>query len=248
MYSAGQSPKVITSSLRNEPAHRGHAGAGEFEAVQAEDDLARRFDVGFAVGSEGLHARDGCGKTGAGSGDIDGANQPGDDVAGVVAIEGLAGFGALVEFVELPLGGIAIEMGHALANHLGAARGQEELQAFDVGATGKLLALAIHPENAEGESGVDRGLSFVGVDAEDRKRRLAHAQQAAGVDRTAGMFEVGAAADGIEFPSGILAQQHALKDLPVAGADGAQARWECVDRGRRKSPGRWVATGRSAAR
>ena len=135
---------------------------------------------------------------------------------------GFAGFGALVEFVELPLGGIAIEMGHALASHLGVSGGQEELQSLDVGATGKLLALTIHPENGEGKSSVDRRLSFLCVDAKDRKRRLAHAQQAAGVDRTAGMLQVGAAADGVEFPSGIVALQDALKDLPVAGADGAQ--------------------------
>ena len=156
------------------------------------------------------------------AGHVDGANQAGDNVAGVVAIEGNAGFGAFVEFEELPLGGIAIEMGHALADNISAACRQEEFQAFDVSATGELFALAVHPENAEGESGVDRGLSFLAVDTEHRERRLAHAQQAAGVYRTAGMLEVGAAADGVELPSGIVAQQHALQDLPVVGANGAQ--------------------------
>jgi hypothetical protein len=55
---------------------------------------------------------------------------------------------------------------HALANDLGAPRVQEELQTLDVSATGKLLALAIHPENAEGERGVDRGLGLLDVDAD----------------------------------------------------------------------------------
>ena len=197
-------------------------GAGEFQPVQAEDDLARRFDMNFAVRGKRLQVCDGSGKTGASRGDVDGADQPGDDVAGVVAIQELAGFGALVEFVELPLGGCAIEVSHALAHNVGAARRQKELKAFDVGAAGELLALAIHPQNAESESGVDRGLSLFRVDTENRKRRLAVAQQAAGVDRAAGVFEVGAAADGVEFPSGNVAQHHTLEDLPVAAADGAQ--------------------------
>ena len=50
-----------------------------------------------------------------------------------------------------------------------ASGGQEELQAFDVGASGELLALVIHPENAEGERGVDGGLGFVGIDAQARQ-------------------------------------------------------------------------------
>ncbi len=108
---------------------------------------------------------------------------------------GSAGFGTLVEFVELPLGGIAIEVGHALAHHLAAAGGSEKLESRNVGATGKLLALAVHPENAEGERGVDGGLGLVAADAENRKGRLALAQESAGVHGAAGVFEVGAVAE-----------------------------------------------------
>src|SRR5664279_4929995 len=95
------------------------------------------------------------------AGHVDGANQAGDNVAGVVAIEGNAGFGAFVEFEELPLGGIAIEMRHALADNISAACRQEEFQALDVSATGELLALAIHPENAEGKGSIDGRLCLL---------------------------------------------------------------------------------------
>ena len=61
---------------------------------------------------------------------------------------GSAGFGALVEFVKLPLRGVAVEMRHALADHLITAGGDEKLESHNVGAAGKLLALPVHPENA----------------------------------------------------------------------------------------------------
>ena len=82
---------------------------------------------------------------------VDGADQAGDDVAGVVAVERSAGFGTLVEFVQLPLGGITVEMGHALAKYFATPGWCEELESSDMGATRKLLALVVHPENAEGE-------------------------------------------------------------------------------------------------
>ncbi len=122
--------------------------------------------MNVAVGGKGPHPRDRGGESAERSGDIDGANQPGNDVAGVVAIEGRPRFGTFVEFVELPFGGIAIEMRHALADNLSASRGQKKFQAFDMRTTGKLLALAIHPENGEGERSIDRGLGLLCVDAE----------------------------------------------------------------------------------
>jgi hypothetical protein len=73
-----------------------------------------------------------------------------------------------------------------------------------------------------GKSGVDGGLSFFRVDAEYCKGGLTHSQDASGVDRTAGMLEVGTAAEGVQLTSGMFALQHPLKDLAVAGADGAE--------------------------
>jgi hypothetical protein len=85
-----------------------------------------------------------------------------------------------------------------------------------------LLALAVHPENPEGESGVYGGLGFFRADAENGEGGLALAENGAGIDRAAGVFEIGAVADGFEFEAGKFARQGAFEDLFVAAADGTE--------------------------
>lgn len=89
-------------------------------------------------------------------------------------------------------------------------------------AAGKLLALTMHPEDAEGESSVDGGLRLVGADAEDCEGRLPLAQQSAGVHGAARVFEVGTIGESLDFVAVEFAQQNALEDLFVASSDGAQ--------------------------
>jgi hypothetical protein len=93
-------------------------------------------------------------------------------------------------------------MGHALAQHFISASRSEELEAGDVNAPSELFALAVHPEDAEGERGIDRRLRFFGADSQDGESGLALAQESAGVDRAAGMFEVGAIAESVEPVAG----------------------------------------------
>ena len=81
-------------------------------------------------------------------------------------------------------------MGHALANDFAPAMGNEELKSLNVAAAGKLLALAVHPEDAEGERGIDGGLGLVAIHAEDGKRRLAVAEHSPCVYRAQRMFQV----------------------------------------------------------
>src|SRR5208337_4638660 len=81
---------------------------------------------------------------------IHGVSEARDDIAGIGGVEGLANLGALVELVQLPLGGFGIQVCHALAHDIRAAWRQKKLQPFDMGSSRKLLALIVHPENAEG--------------------------------------------------------------------------------------------------
>ncbi len=74
-----------------------------------------------------------------------------DDVAGIGKVERRAQLGAFVQFIELPLSGIGMKMGCALAHDLRSSGRQEQLQPFHVSTSGKLLPLVVHPENAEGE-------------------------------------------------------------------------------------------------
>ena len=91
------------------------------------------------------------------------------------------------------------------------ARRQKQLQPFDMCASGKLLALIVHPENAKGKRRVHRRLRFLGIDAEHRKRGLSRAQHGAGVNRAEGVLQVGTATEMLDLEAAIFAQQNALE-------------------------------------
>ncbi len=68
---AGGNDLIVAERAR----HGGHAGAGEFQAVEPEDNFAGRFDVDFTLVRGGFYACDRCGEAAMCSGDVDGADQ-----------------------------------------------------------------------------------------------------------------------------------------------------------------------------
>ena len=228
--------------------HRRQAGAGEFQSIEPEDDLRRRLHRDLGRGRERVNARDGGGETLARGLRIHGASEPGDDVAGVGGVDRLTDLGALVEFEDLPLGGLGVQVRHALAHDLRAARRQKQLQPFDVGAAREVLALIVHPENAEGERGIHRRLRLLRIHAEHGKRRLSGAQHGAGVNRAEGMLQVGAAAEMLDLEAAIVAQQDALEHALILRSQQAlQSAGAAVTVGTDFQQ-RWVAPGQSASR
>ena len=154
-------PNRIDSLIAKRTRHRRHAGAGKLQSIEAEDDFRGRLDADLGRGHEcrecAQSRRRSARRAAFG---IDRPGQPGDDVAAVGDVDRLARLGALVQFVDLPLGGLGVQIGGALAHNLRAPGRQEQLQPFHLRAPGKLLALVVHPENAEGEGGIDRRLSL----------------------------------------------------------------------------------------
>ena len=168
-----------------------------------------------------------------------------DDVAGIGDVERSANLGAFVEFVELPLGCLGMKVRRALAHDFRSSRRQKQLQPFHVSSSGKLLPLVIHPENAEGEHCIHRRLRLFGIDAEHGKRRLTGPQHGARVHRAERMFQIGAAAQVLDFHPGILAQQDPLQQALILSAScvlgGALApvRVEMCIRDRRRNDAFW---------
>ena len=91
----------------------------------------------------------------------------------------------------------------------------EKLQSFHLRASRETLTLVIHPENAEGECGIDRRLSLVAADAQYSEVGLSRPQEGARVHGTEGMLQVGAGAQSIDVKAGILAAQHPFQQLLV---------------------------------
>jgi hypothetical protein len=129
--------------------HRRHAGPSKLQAVQTEDDLRRRLKAHFRSWNDGVNASDRRGKAFAGSLDIDGATDTSDDVSAIGDIEGFYGLGALIQLIELPLSCLLVQIRRTLANDLRASRREKQLQSFDLGTSGEVLALVVHPQDAE---------------------------------------------------------------------------------------------------
>ena len=241
-------PKRIDSALRNDPETGVRQRPRKLQTKQPEHDLGGRIDRNLRRRRQRLDARNGSREALSHGLRIHGVGQASDDVAGIGDVEGRAHLRALVEFVELPLGGFGMKMRRALAHDFRSARRQKQLQSFHVGPSGKLLALVVHPENAEGQQRIHARLRLLGIDAEHGKRRLPSPQHGAGVHRAERMFKIGAAAQMLELEAGILAQQDPLAAAADTGC-GPQA-WPrpCAGRHRRKSPGSRAATAQSATR
>ena len=86
------------------------AGAGELQAMPAKGDFGGRKDRDFAFGQAAEHLVNGIGETVEGRGFVGAAHQAGVDVAAVGEIELGQSVVALVEFVQVPLGGAGIEV------------------------------------------------------------------------------------------------------------------------------------------
>jgi hypothetical protein len=85
----------------------------------------------------------------------------------------------------------------------------------------KMLALVVHPENAECERRVRRGLSLLRIDVEHGKRRLAGAQHSPGINRAERMLKIGTNAEMLDFEAAIFAQQDAPKHALILASQQA---------------------------
>ena len=111
-------------------------------------------------------------------------HQPGPHVAAVRNLDFLEVVFPIFQFVQLPLGGIRMQMRHALAGQRGRPRGQEQFQTFDHHFSRLRQAAGIEPQDAERQSGINRGLGLLRIDAQHREAGLPAAQQAASINGT----------------------------------------------------------------
>ncbi len=98
-----------------------HAGACKLEAAPAEGEFGGREHGDLAVGQNRVDAGYGVGETFERGGFVGGVDQAGGDVAPVAAIDFHQGIVAPVQFKQAPLGGGAVQVGHALSDERGTA-------------------------------------------------------------------------------------------------------------------------------
>ena len=121
---------------------------------------------------------------------IGASDQARRNIASVVAVDGDDFIVSLVKFVELPLGRIAMEMGHAFPGKCRSTCRQEQLHAFNQDALIFRVTADVEPENCERESRVDRGLGFLLVHSQDGESSSPLAQNPARVDGAERTLEV----------------------------------------------------------
>ena len=99
------------------------AGAGEFEASPAEGNFCRRERCDGALWKQFFYAADGIGKAFPGRCFVDAMHQARGNVATIGAVYFAHCLFALFQFEQLPLRGIAIQMGHTFPHQCGRASG-----------------------------------------------------------------------------------------------------------------------------
>ena len=139
----------------------------EFEAMPAKRDERGRENCDSGLGKNGRDARDGLSKVLASCGFVDGMDEASCEVAGVAEVNWDKGILALIEFIELPLGGGGVKMGHALASQSCGTFRHNEYEAFDYALFEPRDAAGVEPKDSAGQGCVDGGLGFLVVDSDD---------------------------------------------------------------------------------
>ncbi|PYX89131.1 MAG: hypothetical protein DMG67_15810 [Acidobacteria bacterium] len=124
-------------------------GAGEFQSVQTEGNLAGGDwrQLHFAgILDERKHALDGGLQSLPGDGRIQALYQARGDVATVPAVDELQAVFGFVKLVQLKFGSHVVQAGQALADHGARAGWKEQFQPFHDGATGFFAAAIFQPQ------------------------------------------------------------------------------------------------------
>jgi hypothetical protein len=126
--------------------------------MQAEGDFGwgKYYDLRFT--KRPTYLQDWFSKASQGSFFVGTVDEPREHVSTIRGVDLAQRIVALVEFVQVPLGGFLIQMSDALACECGTAARNEQLQTFDREVCGMSPTTDIEPDNAEGESCVNRDL------------------------------------------------------------------------------------------
>lgn len=158
--------------------------------MPAEGNFGGGKDGDVALRQAAEHLVNGNGEAIEGRGFIGAAHQAGVDIAAVGEIEPGQSVVALIEFVQVPLGGAGIEVRQAFSSQGGSTGGEKQFHTFEQAAGVGGVAAGVEPEDSEGEGRVDGGLGLLLIDAEHGKSGAALADHAAGINGAEGAFEV----------------------------------------------------------
>lgn len=208
---SGTHAKVKLLGWMEGVARGGQTRTGKLKAVQAEDEFARRNDDRLGVGDNREHLCDGSGEALQGGMLIRRMDETGGDVAGVGGVKRGELLGAFVEFVELPLGQVTIEVSDTLAQHGRSAGWNKQLEAFHDDGGSAMAAAGIEPQNTESQGGIDGCLHFRGIHAKYCEGRIAATDQRPRIDGAEGMLQVHAGGDRVKMETRVFDGEYPLK-------------------------------------
>ena len=154
------------------------------------------------------------------------------EVAGVAKVDELQFFAALVERVELKIGGCVIEPGHPLGGGAPRSSGHDDLEPAKVTASVRVLAAVIEPENSKCENAIDHRCRLCLAHADDGICAGAAQQAAAHIGGPEAVLEVHGRAQAINLGTDKTAGKHALqKFLKIAAGRIASRGGAAIARG-----------------
>ena len=162
--SSAPTPKTISGVLRNDPGSCARRARGELQAVAAE----RRSPPAKAppTSASGINSRtrsDGFGKALERRDSRRSSAPAGSPMLPPSETSiSLSWSSRFVQFVQLPLGGVAMEVRHALAGQRrSSAQGKNSFNPSTIIFPGLRQAAGVQPQNAEGQRGVNRCLGLL---------------------------------------------------------------------------------------